>query len=176
MDGSPCRRPLNARAPIPNPQSPPQPMSASQTDVLAELVRSKLACLEQLRELGQRQYDLIERDDMTALMDVLTRKQRTLMKLQQIERGLNPFRDEDPEERRWSTPQQRRICSGQLDQCEALLDEIVREEKRSERELVHRRDQVAEQLQGAHLACRVHGAYTAESSHGVSQLDVLSET
>ena len=151
-------------------------MSASQTDVLAELVGSKLACLELLRELGQRQYDLIERDDMTSLMDVLARKQRTLIKLQQIEKGLNPFRDEDPRQRRWSTPQQRQTCSGQLDQCEALLDEIVREEKRSERELVRRRDQVAEQLQGAHLACQAHGAYTAEATHNVNQLDILSET
>ena len=151
-------------------------MSASQTDVLAELVRSKLACLEQLRELGQRQYDLIERDDMTSLMDVLARKQRTLMKLQQLERGLNPFRDEDPQQRRWPTPQQRQTCSGQLDRCEALLDEIVRQEKRSERELVRRRDRVAVQLQGAHLACQARGAYTAESTHNVNQLDLLSET
>jgi len=151
-------------------------MSAPQTDVLAELVRSKLACLEQLRELGRRQYDLIERDDITALMDVLAGKQRTLMKLQQIERGLDPFRGEEPEKRRWATPQQRQACSGQLDRCEALLDEIVQREKRSERELVRRRDLAATRLQGANLASQARGAYTAQSNHHVSQLDLLSET
>jgi len=151
-------------------------MPTSRTDVLAELVRSKLVCLEQLHELGRRQYDLIERDDMTTLLDVLAGKQRTLMTLQQIERGLDPFRGEDPQQRRWTTPQQRQTCSGQLDRCEALLDEIVQQEKRSEQELVRRRDRVASQLQGAHLACQARGAYTAETSQNVNQLDLLSET
>ena len=118
-------------------------MAALETDVLAELIRSKCACLRQLCDMGQRQLELIDQGNMTALLDVLAAKQRVLWRLQQIERALDPFRDQDPDQRHWRTPELRRRCAEEVKQCEALLGEIVSREKLSESALIRRRDETA---------------------------------
>jgi len=151
-------------------------MAALETDVLAELIRAKLACLVQLRDMGRRQHQLIEGGEMTALLDVLAAKQRSLVKLQQIERALDPFRNQDPEGRRWRSPQDRDACAEHLQQCETLLFEIVTQEKRCEAALICRRDDAATRLQGAHLAGEARGAYTTHCGNSTNQLDLLSDT
>ena len=150
-------------------------MAASETDVLAGLICTKHACLVELRDLGRRQLELIDRDDMTALLDVLTVKQRSLLKLQQIERALDPFRDQDPDRRDWPTPERRRRCAEQLRQCETLLAEIISQEKCGESALTRRRDEAATRLQGAHLAGQARSAYAAQAAGKTNQLDLLSD-
>ena len=151
-------------------------MTALQTDILAQLICAKRECLLQLRELGRRQLDLIEAGEMAALLEVLATKQRSLEQLQRIEKALDPFRDQDPQQRRWRSEEDRRRCAEQLQECETLLGEIVSQEKCSEGELIHRRDVAATRLQGVHLAGQVRGAYTASPAEHVSQLDLRSET
>ena len=151
-------------------------MSALETDVLAELIRSKRECLMQLRDLGRRQIELIEVGDVTTLLDVLAVKQRSLLKLQQIERTLDPFRGQDPDKRRWRTPDLRSECNEQLRQCETLLSEIISREKVAEGALTRRRDETAKRLQGAHRAGQARQAYTPVPPGQVSQLDLLSDT
>lgn len=151
-------------------------MSPFETDELAELICSKRACLLKLRDMGRRQLELIDEGDMTTLLDVLGAKQRFLMKLQQIERALDPFRDQDAEERRWRSSELRDRCATQLRQCETLLAEIVSQEKVSEGALRRRRDEAAVRLQGAHLADQARGAYTGQPRGTINQLDLLSET
>ena len=151
-------------------------MPTFDTDTLAELIRSKRECLVRIRDLGRRQVELIEAVDMTGLLDLLAVKQRSLMKLQQIEKALDPFRDQDPDSRRWRTPELRHRCSRQLQECETLLSEIVGREKTAEETLSLRRDQAAQRLQGAHLAGQARQAYVPEVPSQLNQLDLLSET
>ncbi|MHC4400130.1 MAG: hypothetical protein ACYTG0_10665 [Planctomycetota bacterium] len=150
-------------------------MTTLETDSLAELIRRKLDCLAQVLELGRKQLALVEADRMSELLDVLAAKQRLLVELERIEKGLEPFRGQDPEVRPWRTPEARRACANQLRQCEALLGEIVRQERQSERELIRRRDEVAAQLQEAHRASQARGAYTAQAQPELSRLDLASE-
>ena len=147
-----------------------------ETDVLFDLIRAKRECLVQLRDIGCRQLELIEAGAMTALLDLLAAKQRTIAQLQRIEKALDPFRGQQPERRPWRTPEDRQRCAEQLKQCETLLTEILDQEKQSENVLVHRRDEAAARLQGAQLAGQVRGAYIAEPHQTISQLDLLSET
>ncbi len=70
-------------------------MAEWNTDVLAELIRRKCACLAGLRDLGRRQLALIGDGDISALLDVLAVKQRSLLSLQQIEASLGPFRQNE---------------------------------------------------------------------------------
>lgn len=150
-------------------------MTAFETDALAQLICRKLDCLLRLREMGDKQLELVRDDRMADLLDVLSAKQRLLIELQRIERALDPFRSQDPDQRRWRTADARRTCARQLQQCEALLGQIVAREKQSERELVRRRDDVAARLQGAHLASQARGAYVSLSQPPISQLDLSSE-
>jgi len=151
-------------------------MPTFETDVLAELIRDKHECLVHLREMGRRQFELIDEGDMTALLDLLTAKQRVLEKLQRIERALDPFRGQDPDGRRWRTAEDRRLCTEQLQQCERLLAEIISQEKCSEGVLLRRRDEAASRLESAHLAGQARQAYTAQPHGRVKQIDLFSDT
>ena len=91
---------------------------------------------------------------MALLLDVLAVKQRLLGDLEQIERALDPFRNQQPSERPWPTPDDRRRCAAELDECERLLKEIVVQERQSESELSRRRDRTAERLQGTQIKTR----------------------
>jgi hypothetical protein len=151
-------------------------MPAFETDILADLIRAKQTCLAQLRDMGRRQLELIENDDMTTLLDLLAAKQRAIVQLRRIERALDPFRGQDPQQRRWRSPQDRQACAEQIRQCESLLGEIISQEKQSEGALIRRRDEAASRLRGVHLAGQARGAYTAQPQGAVSQLDLLSES
>jgi hypothetical protein len=146
-----------------------------QTDVLKDLIRVKRECLLQLREMGRRQLALIEEGDLTSLMDVLAAKQRPLVTLQRIERALDLFRNQDPQQREWRSAADRVQCAEQLKQCETLLAEIVSQEKCCEIALIRRRDEAAARLQGAHLAGHARHAYLPQAGAWPSQLDIVSE-
>ena len=148
---------------------------ATETEVLANLIHAKHACLLQLRDMARRQIELIDIGDMTALLDVLAVKQRSLSQLQRIEQAMDPFRDQDPDRREWSSPDARRRCGEELQQCETLLGEIVAQEKLGESALTRRRDAAAEQLKGAHFSGLARGAYGGASRGQGSQLDLRSD-
>jgi hypothetical protein len=151
------------------------PTTALETSLLAELIRRKRDCLVELRDLGPRQLALVREVNMTTLLDVLSVKQRLLGELQKLERQLDPFRGQDPDARRWPTPEARQQTARRLAECEALLTQIVRQDEQSEEELIRRRRQTAIQLQGVHAAQRARGAYLAPGCDAAGRLDLSSE-
>lgn len=151
-------------------------MTALETDLLAELIQRKHACLTRLCAMSRKQFDTVVDGSMTDLLAILAAKQRVLADLQRVQRALSPFQGQDPEQRQWSSPERRQQCAEQLGQCEALLRDIVEREKQSERELVSRRDKAAAQLQDVHLASQARGAYADRPQHSARRLDLTSET
>jgi hypothetical protein len=79
-------------------------MTAFDTDLLSDWIRRKHNCLLHLRDLGRRQLELVRDGGMSELLDVLAAKQQLLVELQRVERGLDPFRGQDPDARPWGTP------------------------------------------------------------------------
>jgi len=151
-------------------------MTTLDTDLLAELIRGRLVCLTKLRDMGRKQIEFVEAGQTTELLDLLAAKQRVFVEFQRIERQLAPFRDQDPDQRRWRTTDQRQECARRLDECDTLLGEIVTQEKQSGRELTRRRDDLAARLQGMRLAGQARGAYTAQSRPTASRIDLTSES
>ncbi len=151
-------------------------MTESQTDLLSELIDRKYQCLAQLRDMGRRQFELVSEGSITGVLDVLSARQELLARLQSVERALDPFRDQDPDARRWRFPEKRRRCAEQLARCETLLAEILAQEKQSEQELTRRRDEVAHRLTGIHRAGQARGAYATSCTPETHQLDLSSET
>jgi flagellar biosynthesis/type III secretory pathway chaperone len=145
------------------------------TELLAELIAEKHRVLEQLRELARMQPEIIGAGDMSRLMSVLAAKERMLSRLKVVEQRLNPFREQDPESRRWRSPAARSACRDVAERCEALLKEIMVIEKQSETELVARRDQTAARLHAAHDASSARSAYLHSAPRRASRLDVTSE-
>jgi hypothetical protein len=144
------------------------------TDILHELIERKHECLVRLRDMGRKQYELVHEGSITGVLDVLSAKQEVINRLQVVERALEPFRDQDPSSRRWSSPERRQQCAERLKRCEALLAEILIQEKQSEQELSRRRDAAAEQLQGIHHASQARGAYTAPAVRQGGHVDLSS--
>jgi hypothetical protein len=150
-------------------------MTSPDTQLLAELIRAKRACLIALRDLGRKQLEQVAAGNLSGLLDLLAAKQPALGRLQRIERALEPFRGQDPESRHWPSPEDRRRSAEEAAECEALLAEILSQEKRAEAELVRRRDETALRLDGAHLAGRARGAYCQSTPGAARQLDLLSD-
>jgi hypothetical protein len=150
-------------------------MAVYETDLLSRLIHQKLDCLTRLRDMGRKQLDLVREGSITELLDVLSVKQRVLLELQGIEKSLGPFRHQDPEQRRWRTPDARQRCAQDLRQCELLLGEIMAQEKQSENDLIRRRDETALQLQGVHRAAQARGAYVTMDRGTHNELDLSSE-
>jgi len=109
---------------------------------------------------------------MTQLLRLLAAKQRLLAAVQSVERHLEPFRNENPDERVWISPAHRRRCAETVAVCEELLRGIVEQERQSEIQMQRRREEAAMQLQGVHSAAEIRDAYLPEPSAAPGQFDL----
>ena len=132
------------------------------TKRLAELIGRKRQVLSQLRDVGERQTNLINYGDTGALLTLLAAKQQLISTVRNLERELTPYYAEDPDSRTWASLHDRAQCAQQAAECNALLEEIVNLEKHGAEMMTNRRNEVAQQLQQAHAAAHIRGAYQAQ--------------
>jgi hypothetical protein len=145
------------------------------TNMLTQVLFAKCELLVQLRKLGVRQNELIEASELGQLLGLLAEKQRLLDALQQVERQLDPFRGQAPEDREWASVDDRRRGAELAAACEKLLAEIAESEKQSAVKLQLRRDEAAMQLQAVHFAVQAREAYVAADGPGFSHVDLSAE-
>jgi hypothetical protein len=146
------------------------------TEQLAKLIGQKRQLLERLWQLTERQAALVSESDLTRLLSLLAAKQTHLNQLQAIERQLDPFREQDPDERLWVSPEARADARCEAEACAQLLASVMRVEYECEQQLSHRRDDVAHRLQGFQGASQARTAYLQGSSGSSHQLDLSSES
>jgi hypothetical protein len=147
-----------------------------ETDLLAQLVDGKHEVLVQLHQLAHRQLSLIGDDrEMSELLSLLAAKQALLDELHALEKQLDPFRQQDPESRRWRTPRDRQRCAQVAGRCRSLLGEVIELERVAEAEMKRRRDRTAAQLQAVSTAAEARAAYAAGPSESQRRLDLASE-
>ena len=146
------------------------------TDYLASLIERKHQALLRLQGLAERQLRTVGEGDLGPLLGLLAAKQQVLNDLQAVESALVPFRQQDPESRRWRSPGERERVRSLAEQCELVLRDIVQLEARSEQELAQRRDTAAARLQGTHNALLARRAYVGSLAKSGGQLDVSSDT
>lgn len=146
------------------------------TQQLGKLLERKHELLGHLHDLGARQLERIDAGDMTMLMKVLSAKQILLGELQQVERALDPYREESPEHRSWNTPGERQHCAQLTTRCQLLFSEIIAQEREAESRLVLQRDEAEHQLQGMHVAAGAHTAYLREAHVAAGSLDLSTES
>jgi len=152
-------------------------MTAPSTAVLAELVGRKHDCLVQLHALGVRKQEMIDVGAVGAsLFGILAETQQLIEQLQQLERGLDPFRGDDPARRHWSSEAERVRCSGLTERSTRLLAEILERDSRCEETLRRRSDETAAQLAMVNSGVAARGAYAADGGRFASSFDVTSES
>ena len=146
------------------------------TEVLAQLINAKFQLLSQLRQLATRQADVVAGDDMSRMIQLLAVKQKLLNTLEELERRLDPFRDQIPDRRIWTTPARREQVREVSTQCDTLLREIMAIERGCESQLMQRRDQAADELHGVHFSAQVASAYQGVFDSSGRQFDASCET
>jgi hypothetical protein len=147
-------------------------MIRNSTSTLSERIDQKHDLLVQLRDIGQRQLELIASGDMNQLLKILAAKHRLLGILQGVERSLDPFRSDDPDRRIWKSPADRQQCAEMAHRCEALLRTIVEQEREGESQMILRRNETARRLRDIQHAADIHRAYADESAPTAGQLDL----
>jgi flagellar biosynthesis/type III secretory pathway chaperone len=129
------------------------------TEQLAALINQKHEVLVQLRAVGVRQTGLVTSGEVAALLKVLGAKQHLITRLQELEQQLKPFYAGDPDKRVWRSPDDRARCAKQAEECNVMLEEIVRLEKHGAEKMNERKNEVAQQLNQVHAAAHVRNAY-----------------
>ena len=87
------------------------------TESLSTFIESKLHLLTEMKQMSITQTDLVAQHDMTGLMTLLSRKQSLMDSLRQVQESLVPFQSQDPESRKWSSPERRRSCQQMIAKC-----------------------------------------------------------
>jgi len=146
------------------------------TDQLAQLIARKLDVLQHLRDLSQRQTQIISEGTTQQLMRVLSAKQTLMIELHKVQEQLTPYHDQTPQSRQWPSPQARQACREQVEHCETLLREIITIERRCETQLVNRRDAVEAQLQESHCSAAATRAYLQPQLPPRSTFDLSSDS
>jgi hypothetical protein len=146
-----------------------------ETQRLAQLIDARHGLLVELRQLAERQADLIREGDMGRLFSLLAVKQGRLNELVRVDRQLDPFRAENPDDRCWHAPGARESCRELVARSAALLEEITRIERTCESDLIQRRDATAAVLQGMHQGSQATQAYGSMEMISGSQFDMSCE-
>jgi flagellar biosynthesis/type III secretory pathway chaperone len=150
-------------------------MTSLDTNTLTQLLAQKCELLLQLRQLVGRQFELIDASNLSQLLNLLTEKQRLIGRLQTIQRQLDPYRAQLPQQREWLSDEHRRRGAELADACQRLLAEVVEVDKQSESRLSLRRDEAATRLQSVHFAIQAREAYVEPAASTKSHVDLSSE-
>ena len=132
------------------------------TDKLFELIRKKHEVLVQLRDMGLRQSELVKRGELTGLLKLLGAKQHVIVGIQELECELKPYYAENADARVWRSPADRAQCAQLANECNSLLEQVVKLERNGAEQMDARRNDVAAQLNQAHAASHVRNAYSAQ--------------
>lgn len=147
------------------------------TERLAQLVHQKATLVRELHKLVSKQQQMI-REQEVDLIPLLAVKQRVLEALNDVDRTMDPFRQQDPEQRRWVSLEARAHCRDEAEQCEALFRQVLMIENDCTLTLQKQQQKTREQLQGVALSGQASRAYQRSAgamTPPASHLDFVSE-
>lgn len=145
------------------------------TDQLARTLAQKYDCLRQLQALGAQQLGCIAAGDMEQLISLLGGKQRMIERLQEIERALDPFRQDAHQQRQWRSAEVRMACERLAADCQRLLHEVLLQEQQSEQQMVLRRDETGRQIHALNAQVQARDAYGQRDAPWLGQLDLTTQ-
>lgn len=142
------------------------------TDTLSELIAKRLAIIERIVELSQKQLEVVRNGEISVLLGLLGLKQKFLGELGNIERELDPFRNEKPEDRVWTEESKRERCEATIKYCEELLAYVMELDALSEREISEKKDRTEERLKKLDQGTTVHNAYAKQHLREQAHFDL----
>lgn len=147
------------------------------TTELARLIDEKLEIVSAVLTIAREQEAVIADQRLAELMPLLAKKQVALERLSAVQKALEPFASDDPEQRVWPNEQARQRCREQEQQCDQTLRQILELDARCESELTKSRDALTERLQqttGSHQAARAYQDSQASGGSRGGRLDLTA--
>jgi hypothetical protein len=123
------------------------------------IFKDRRQCFADLLHLSQSQLGLVQSDDYSRLLRLLSGKQQIISRLEAISSRAPQLWGQWSRERdRLPTPV-RALCEQTLAETETLLGELLEHERIATESLARRRDQTARQLAAVASGSRVNHAY-----------------
>ena len=131
-------------------------------------MQSRVSILEQLLQVSEKQLHLVQLGDMTLLLQLLARKQKVLEAFEALERQLDPYRNIEPQDRTWTSEQERLDCDAAIQKGRELLAEILKLDQQSETELAQQKDDTLRQMQKMDTTGKAAAVYAKQNVRPVS--------
>jgi hypothetical protein len=131
------------------------------TKKLQELGSLKLHLLRSARELSIQQFEVMQSDDVSTLLTVLSRKSELLDTLRTLQKDLDPYREQQPEDRHWDSEEERLACRKTFEEIDRLLEELTQMDNQALEQMTKQRDAMASQIAQFATAEAVHNAYAS---------------
>jgi len=131
------------------------------TKKLQELGSLKLHLLRSARELSIQQFEVMQSDDVATLLTVLSRKSEILDTLRTLQKDLDPYRNEQPEDRQWDSAEERLSCRKTFEEIDRLLEELTQMDNLALEQMTQQRDAMACQIAQFATAEAVQNAYAS---------------
>ncbi len=126
---------------------------------LLELLDAQHGLYRELRRLAQAQRDLIAAEDPSALLNLLSQRQRLIDRLAAINQRLEPVRGDWKRIEAMLTTEQRRRAAGLVDRVGQLLAEILRTDEADSKTLSARKESAGRQVQTTTAVSQAQAAY-----------------
>ena len=117
------------------------------TQQLYRLICQQREVLSELKHFAEVQQKIVQQNELGKLVSLLAAKQKAIQRLQEIDRNLAPFQDQDPESRVWSSEEQRDECRRIAKECPRLLAEVMKLEQTAEETLTAQRETISQQIE-----------------------------
>lgn len=150
----------------------PDPATIEYTELLLECMQTRLDLLRSIKHLGSPQADALGTTDINVTLGILARKQGLLDELAAVNERLQPYFNDEPDQRVWQSEQRREECRRIADDGNKLLHETINADQAALEEVNNRRQIVAAQLQEGKDSIIAHSAYTAGEALERSSLDI----
>ncbi len=141
------------------------------TDVLFDCMQKRVELARNLRQMHQAQTAAALESETDTLMGILARKQGLLDELAEIQMTLQPYVEDDPDTRCWSSQERREACRNNADESQRLLAELMRVEQMTLDEVTARREAIGALLRDGMDAISTRDAY-AQSGQSGSRLNI----
>lgn len=135
---------------------------------VTELLRHQRTLYRKLRSLADRQKTLVVSDDAGALIELLAERQRLVDGLVQLNVKMAPYRENWTEFYQGLSEPQRVEVSELLEEVNASLGAILRDDARDTAMMTARRERMAQELGEIGGSRKAHAAYVSSGAVGAN--------
>ena len=133
----------------------------------SELIRGEEEILKRLLLVSERQVELAQDGNATALTEYLRQRLLLWHEFETLEQQLEPHKGIPPEQRKWKNDRERQMTAEALDRCKVLMEQILANDQVSLDTTAAKMKEVDEQRQRVERGATVAPAYMRQSQLGL---------